>query len=75
MFLHYTLLGIRRIIIGSQLEAVVILELLRRGYEIYVGMIENDEVDFVAIKQGVKEYYQVFYTMIDDVRIAKKSLR
>ncbi|MDN5907033.1 MAG: ATP-binding protein [Staphylococcus equorum] len=66
MSLRYALLGTKRVNIGSRLETVVFLELLRRDYEIYVGTIENTEVDFVAIKQGVKEYYQVSYTLIDD---------
>ncbi|MDN6384252.1 MAG: ATP-binding protein [Tetragenococcus koreensis] len=66
MSLRYALLGTKRVNIGSRLETVVFLELLRRDYEIYVGTIENTEVDFVAIKQGVKEYYQVSYTVVDD---------
>lgn len=60
------ILETKRVNIGSRLEAVVFLELLRRDYEIYVGTIENAEVDFVAIKQGIKEYYQVSYTVTDD---------
>ncbi|GMG66130.1 ATP-binding protein [Tetragenococcus halophilus] len=66
MSLRYALLGTKRVNIGSRLETIVFLELLRRDYEIYVGTIENTEVDFVAIKQGVKEYYQVSYTVVDD---------
>ncbi|MCO8289165.1 ATP-binding protein [Tetragenococcus halophilus] len=66
MALRYALLGTKRVNIDSCLETVVFLELLRRDYEIYVGTIENTEVDFVAIKQGVKEYYQVSYTVVDD---------
>ncbi|MDN6852268.1 MAG: ATP-binding protein, partial [Tetragenococcus koreensis] len=48
MSLRYALLGTKRVNIGSRLETVVFLELLRRDYEIYVGTIENTEVDFVA---------------------------
>ncbi|MCO8297450.1 ATP-binding protein [Tetragenococcus halophilus] len=66
MSLRYALLGTKRVNIGSRLETVVFLELLRRDYEIYVGVIENTEVDFVAIKQGVKEYYQVSYSVVDE---------
>lgn len=66
MSLRYALLGTKRVNIGSRLETVVFLELLRRDYEIYVGVIENTEVNFVAIKQGVKEYYQVSYSVVDE---------
>jgi len=39
------------------------IELLRRGYQISVGKYQEREVDFVATKQGVIEYYQVTYQM------------
>ena len=40
-------------------------ELIGRGYEVYVGKIPKGEVDFVAIKNGRKEYYQVAYYLAD----------
>ncbi len=51
--------------IGHVLENVVYLELKRRGFEVYVGDLENGEVDFVAIKGSVLEYYQVSATTLD----------
>lgn len=50
---------------GALLENVVYNELLNRGYEVYVGKIPNGEVDFVALKDEKKEYYQVTYYLYD----------
>ncbi len=62
---------------GSRLETIVFLELLRWGYELYVGRIGATEVDFIAIRSGVKEYYQVSYSVVEETTYQRKvsSLR
>lgn len=62
--LRYLLLG-REGDTGHILENIVYLELLRRGYNVYVGKIGSREVDFVAIKDGFTEYYQVSQTVVE----------
>ena len=62
--------GLRYFLLGSQigdegriLENIVYLELLRRGYEITFGKVDNVEVDFVAVKEGNPVYFQVALTV------------
>lgn len=57
--LRYMLLGKRNTDVGHILENVVYLELLRRGYDVYVGQVSGLEVDFVAMGEMGIEYYQV----------------
>ena len=63
--LRYALLGVTKADMGHILENIVYLELLRRGYELYIGKVGQTEVDFVAIGDEGEEYYQVAYTVID----------
>ena len=50
---------------GHILENIVFLELIRRGYTVYIGQLAKGEIDFVAQKAGVTEYYQVSETVLD----------
>ena len=51
---------------GHVLETVVYLELIRRGYQVFIGKWYELEVDFIAVKQDEKKYYQVCLTLIDE---------
>ena len=51
--------------IAGILENIVFLELRRRGYQVRVGKLGEREVDFVAEKDGNREYYQVAYRLLD----------
>ena len=66
------LLGTKRQNLGHNLENIVYLELLRRGYEIYVGKIGVNEVDFIAIKNGITEYYQVSQTVMAEETLERE---
>lgn len=60
------LLGFRDRDRGHALENVVFFELLRRGYDVAVGKIDNLEVDFVATSASEKLYIQVTESMMDE---------
>lgn len=57
--LRYSVLGYSANSVAAMLENIIYLELLRRGYDVYVGKLENAEIDFIAIKQENKLYIQV----------------
>lgn len=60
------LLGFRDRDRGHALENVVFFELLRRGYDVAIGKIDNLEVDFVATSSSEKLYIQVTESMMDE---------
>lgn len=57
---------------GYLLENLVFLELLRHGYDVYVGSIKGKEVDFVAIKNDRTIYVQVTYMLVDEHTIERE---
>lgn len=70
--LRFYLLGSNNYDKGRILENVVYLELLRRGYEVYIGKNDNSEVDFVAVNDKGTEYYQISYSVNDDKTLERE---
>ena len=60
--MRYTLLGRKNLDVGHILENIVYLELVRRGYKVYIGKNGENEIDFIAEKKDGRIYYQVAYT-------------
>jgi len=70
--LIYSVLGYRDRFISGILENIVLLELKRRGYKVYVGKNEDKEVDFIAEKKNEKVYIQVTYKMVEQQTIERE---
>lgn len=58
--------------IGYQLENLVYIDLLRNGYDVYVGTINDKEIDFVAMKNDRTIYIQVAYILADEDTILRE---
>ncbi len=72
MGLRQMLLGSKAMDAGHILENVVYLELLRRGYDVYIGKVGDLEVDFVAIDEKGMTYYQVSATVRDESTLTRE---
>lgn len=70
--LRFMLLGSKQMDAGHILENVVYLELLRRGYDVYVGKINEFEVDFVAQNSRGTSYFQVALTVRDEKTLQRE---
>lgn len=70
--LRFNVLGYRKNDISQLLENIVYLELLRKGYKVYVGKEQNREIDFIAIKRNEKLYIQVTYVLHNDKVIERE---
>ena len=64
--LRYLIVGRKGQDTGHILENVIYLELIRRGYEVYVGALRNGEIDFIAKKNDGLCYFQVSESTIDE---------
>lgn len=72
-------IGIRNMLVKGKerdvrhiLENIVFLELKRRGYAVYVGQLDDGEVDFVVIDGDQIAYYQVAATTLEEITLKRE---
>ena len=69
---RYMLLGTKQIDAGHILENIIYLELIRRGYDVYVGKVDEFEVDFVAENSKGTNYFQVALSVRDEKTLERE---
>lgn len=57
---------------GHILENIIYLELLRRGNQVYIGKVDKQEVDFIAVNDEGTSYYQVAMTVRDETTLKRE---
>ena len=72
-------LGLRRMLLGDStsdlghmLENIIYLELIRRGYGVKIGKVDEQEIDFVAVKGSDRRYFQVAASVLDPATFARE---
>ena len=70
--LRHLLLGDKNSDISHILENIVYLELLRRGYKVNIGKVDDKEIDFIAVNGDDKVYYQVAASILDPITFERE---
>ena len=70
--LIYAVMGYKDRMISGALENIVYWEMVRRGYDTYIGKYNNREVDFVGVQGNEKIYVQVTYCMESDATVERE---
>ena len=68
----YAVMGYKDRLIAGVLENIVMLELMRRGYRVFIGKSGNHEIDFVAEQRSGKIYIQVAYKLTEPATIERE---
>lgn len=70
--LLYAVMGFKDRLISGVLENIVMLELKRRGFRVFVGKSGDHEIDFIAERNELKVYLQVAYKMTEQTTIERE---
>ncbi|MEA4937815.1 hypothetical protein SDC9_83092 [bioreactor metagenome] len=70
--LVYATMGFRDRMIAGILENIVLLEMKRRGYQVFVGKFDNKEIDFVCERNEEKMYIQVCYKLESEQTVERE---
>ena len=68
----YSIIGDRTEDLSGKLENIVYLELISRGYNVHIGKLYSNEIDFIATKGNDKVYFQVTYSLLDNKVIERE---